>query len=557
MVQLKAKIYHVLVGFIVSMTITGCPNSDSDESTSTAVGRPQTLAYQANYAELKNSDAFGYGSSVAASDDGQLVAGGSSNQRLQCPETPVTEDSSNCTKVNELTGSVEIFDRQNNKTYLLQSKLNTTNLKFGHSTSMTADGRWLAVGAPSDSLSHTTTTCQGIILETDFGTLCNMQENDVNLKGYQAGAVYLFQHDASNQSWALHSVIKQANAASLAMNYHRFGEKVAFSRDGTSLVIAPLHDRNPFSGSATQPTTSPVTGDDLGSIYVYAMDPDNGTLNFKYYHQISGHTNLGKRLHSRPNDVLVASNQHILLVKAAMDAGTGITLLKDIHLDTDLQLAITNLSGVEPIVFRANKLYLGLGSLSSDCTGVVTANQFPIDKSSMQACLNQAGVNNMGGVLVYDVNSSNQPYTDQLSAIILPEVAGTSLTFGRDLVVSEDGTQLFIGYNDDKDCTKVMASRASGCSSAGTIAHTGAIQQYYQTQGTWSMGSFIKPRSIGNTTPTPPYFGKNQTMYQFKEHLYFKSEMKSVCAGRTEAADEDTCPVDPVLLGMISQYKLM
>ncbi|MBL6735092.1 MAG: hypothetical protein ISP86_04350, partial [Shewanellaceae bacterium] len=83
MIKLKVMIPYSVALFIASMSLVGCSNSDSEASSST----PHTLVHEANYAEVKDGDSFGYGSSVAASDDGQLVAVGSSNQRLQCTET--------------------------------------------------------------------------------------------------------------------------------------------------------------------------------------------------------------------------------------------------------------------------------------------------------------------------------------------------------------------------------------------------------------------------------------------------------------------------------------
>jgi hypothetical protein len=541
------------IAFILCLT-TGCGDDESSSSAATPAS-PKILTHIANYAEPAAgiTTIADYGTSVTANEDGQIVAIGSSGKMLECNETPVTQDITNCAIGTKAVGLVEIYDQKHNTTFFLQPPATPHEMYFGQSISMTADGQWLAVGAPTESLANT--NCKDIMTKDEFTTECTAVATSGNA-GYHAGAVYLFKFDGDNTNkWVLNRVIKQENQNHTSFQGYKFGEEVAFSRDGTTLIIAPKQDYHEYDSTETQPTTVATAGTDAGSIYVYSFNPTDGTLAFKYYHQIDGNLHLGKRLHPRPNDVLLASNQQILLAKAAADRATGVSLLADISTDfTDSEF-----TSIADMVFRDNKLYVGVNNLKSDCQGLITTTEFPDGKSTISDCINQAGTHtDSGGVMVFNITSSNNTYTSTLSELILPDadISKASLEFGRGLVVSEDGMQLFIGMDDDKKCTKVILSMEDDCpTTSPDQANTGAIQQYHREADGWTKAAFIKPRFIDSTEAS--ILGSHDSMYQYNQHLYFRSYMKDACKGREVEDSSTPCTVETGIKGMITEYKLM
>ena len=151
-----------------------------------------------------SGDAFGY--SVATSADGKTIAVGALGDQLS---TAVQ------------SGSVYIFDRIGNsfnQVGILTGVYSTVAYEFGERLVVSGDGKTILVGAPTDELS---------------GTL-----------GY--GLVYVF--DRIGNSFNQVGIL----TGSLAINSSdRFGDSVATSYDGKSIIVGAPNDEKTGSGSGS------------------------------------------------------------------------------------------------------------------------------------------------------------------------------------------------------------------------------------------------------------------------------------------------------------------
>ena len=545
------KLIQLSLILITSIGIQACNDNGSEASASASA--PTNLTYISDYAEIINGDSLTYGQNVAASDDGQFVAVSTPLEWNNCNANVVT-DTLTCTLMLNPSGAVHMYQRDFDTNPILLLKPNesqTNEAQFGHRVSMTADGMWLAVAAPLDSL--TGTNCQGII--SDYATDCTGVATSGD-DGYQAGAIYLFKRVNAEKTWKLHQIIKQEHAQDPAFIEYRFGAEIAFSRDGTTFVVGRKAENLPTATDVTstdQPTTVSSTVHDYGILYVYSFKPSQGMMGFRRTVTRQQTQNMGQWLHSGESEILVSSSKSIALINS-----DSLELQELIF--TDDNVALNNLSltfdETNEMIYRHGKLYIGVPTLNSDCAGVINANHLPNDKANVQACLNnnRSGADS-GAVLVYefpiDANNAVQP---TLTEIILQETPIPNNKFGRSLTVSEDGKQLFIGHNDDKDCTGIIKSLDDDCANASSVTDAGAIQQYTQTDGTWIKTDFIKPTSIKSVIT--PDFGDHLRAFQFKHQFFFSSVMTDLCPGITNEDNKDSCSKASVINGLVTHYEI-
>ncbi|MBL6735400.1 MAG: hypothetical protein ISP86_05955 [Shewanellaceae bacterium] len=548
------KLIQLSLIVVTSIGLQACGDEASEVSASAST--PTNLTYISDYAEFIDGHSSTYGLHMTASDDGQFVAVSTPQGTNNCNDNIVT-DPSTCTNTSPvISGAVHMYQRDVDTKPILLLKPNqslTNAAKFGHRVSMTADGMWLAVAAPFDSL--TGVNCVGIV--RDYKLNCTGVAT-TGQDGYDAGAIYLFKRDNANTSWVLHQIIKHEHAQDSAFKGYAFGDEIAFSKDGTTFVVGRKNENLPTATgvtSTTQPTTVSSTAFDYGIVYVYLFDPSLGIMKFKQTATSDQTKKMGQWLHSLESDILVSSSKSISLVNAS---SSGMLQLISTDDDDVLKNLPVTFDDTNEMIYRHGKLYIGVPTINSDCVGVINANHLPDGKTTVQACLNNDGsAADSGAVLVYefptDENGAVQP---TLTEILLQETPTANNKFGRSLTLSEDGKQLFIGHNDDKDCTGIIKSFDDDCANPASVPNVGAIQQYTRTDGTWTKTDLIKPTSIQSGTAA--YFGDHLKAFQFKNQFFFSSALSNHCPGMTNK-DVDPCldaDKNSAINGLITHYEI-
>jgi len=182
-------------------------------------------------------DPQSFGSSVAVSADGNLVAVGAPGEGSNA--TGINGDQSDNSAIR--SGAVYTYTRSSSgagggsiwahQAYLKASDTNSLRWKhFGESIALSGDGSTLAVGAPQESSGAT-----GI----------NGNQQDQSASG--SGAVYVFTQD--NKGWGQQAYVKASNTAA----NDRFGLKLALSADGNTLAVGAQNETASGTGINNPP----------------------------------------------------------------------------------------------------------------------------------------------------------------------------------------------------------------------------------------------------------------------------------------------------------------
>lgn len=182
-------------------------------------------------------DPQSFGSSVAVSSDGNLVAVGAPGEGSKA--TGINGDQSDHSAIR--AGAVYTYSRSSSgagggstwahQAYLKASNTNSAGWQyFGESIALSGDGSTLAVGAPRESSGAT-----GV----------NGNQQDQSASG--SGAVYVFTQD--NKGWSQQAYVKASNTAA----NDRFGLKLALSADGNTLAVGAQNETASGTGINNPP----------------------------------------------------------------------------------------------------------------------------------------------------------------------------------------------------------------------------------------------------------------------------------------------------------------
>jgi len=182
-------------------------------------------------------DPQSFGSSVAVSSDGNLVAVGAPGEGSKA--TGINGDQSDHSAIR--AGAVYTYSRSSSgagggstwahQAYLKASNTNSAGWQyFGESIALSGDGSTLAVGAPQESSGAT-----GV----------NGNQQDQSASG--SGAVYVFTQD--NKGWSQQAYVKTSNTAA----NDRFGLKLALSADGNTLAVGAQNETASGTGINNPP----------------------------------------------------------------------------------------------------------------------------------------------------------------------------------------------------------------------------------------------------------------------------------------------------------------
>jgi FG-GAP repeat len=188
---------------------------------------PQQLRYQSTDPNT------GFGSSVALSRDGSLLAVGAGRDSVDAPG-----------------GAVFTFTRTDTTWSARSTPLKPDRAgdgdDFGHSVSLSADGNLLAVGAA---------------LENGNGK--GIDGDPASVGTIDSGAVYLFTR--SGTAWLQQTYVKACNTATGA----QLGGSVALSPDGSTLASGAAAEASSAMGVTTCPGGTDTGALEAGAAYIY------------------------------------------------------------------------------------------------------------------------------------------------------------------------------------------------------------------------------------------------------------------------------------------------
>lgn len=201
-------------------------------------------------------DPQSFGSSVAVSSDGNLVAVGAPGEGSNA--TGINGDQSDNSAIR--SGAVYTYIRSSSgagggsiwahQAYLKASNTDSLRWKhFGESIALSGDGSTLAVGAPRESSSAT-----GV----------NGNQQDQSASG--SGAVYVFTQ--GSKGWSQQAYVKASNTAA----NDQFGLKLALSADGNTLAVGAQDESGSGTGINNPPGARTMAR--AGAAYLFTRSND-------------------------------------------------------------------------------------------------------------------------------------------------------------------------------------------------------------------------------------------------------------------------------------------
>lgn len=232
-----------------SSSATGINGNEADNAAGASgaayvFARAGTTWSQQAYIKASNTRAFTrFGISLALAGDGNLLAVGADGERSNA--TGVNGNQANTSM--SFAGAVYAYSRVG-ATWSQDAYIKASNTRptwfFGRSVALSRDGSTLAVGATG---------------EASNATGVNGNQADASLQ--DAGAVYVFRRPSG--SWVQDAYVKASNT--LDQTY--FGESVALSDDGATLVVGSSSEGSSARGVGGNQSDTSMPGS--GAAYVF------------------------------------------------------------------------------------------------------------------------------------------------------------------------------------------------------------------------------------------------------------------------------------------------
>ncbi|MBL6735088.1 MAG: hypothetical protein ISP86_04330 [Shewanellaceae bacterium] len=518
-----ALVFFWLLGLFL---LTACSDTSTSDSAATAQINLQPIA---RISALYGNKSFG--SALATSKDGKVVAIGSKASKFQCVDSghPVMvskeEDTTNCSETSHEVGGVHVYhvDGDDTTGFVIKPFKQDASFEFGADVSVSDDGQWLAVGAPKDSMHHPSdgTKCASSMTATVATTDCTSTVTTTTADGYQAGAVYIFKYSDNDKNWELKHYVKPLYAQTSPFIDYQFGRTVALTSNGTGVIVGVPTDKNNISGNVlAEPDLIVTQALARGATFHYALD--ESSLTFKFYHQSPGSTpqKTGKIVQT-----LVDSEQVAV-------AGVSIWFLaSQTGKESNLDLSSLNLPAnvvISDVAQSSNMVVLGLENMKSNCSGVKTGED-------ASGCYNgDGGVAEAGAILIY--HYTNQPVFEFQTLITLAQPIPNA-HFGRSVMVSQDSQYIWVGADDNRGCVGSFDTiEACTAENEADLNGSGAVYQYKKSGDTWVLDKFMKAAKVeanGN-------FGGSNQLFQQGNLFYFGYERSDLCNGYTSNI-KDVC----------------
>jgi len=236
-----------------------------------------------------------FGRTVALSDDGKTLAVGSGGEDSAAIGVGGNQDDNSI----EGAGAVYVFTRDGSNVWsqqaYIKSLVPSMGGEFGGALAVSADGNTLAVGAPQETASGTSTgavyvfsrsgttwLAPAYVLGTNtdfydrFGTALALSADGNTLAvgapgqgdgGENTGAVYVFTRDTPG-GWVQQGYIQASNAES----WDLFGGAVALSADGNVLVVGADGDDSPATGINGDQGNNVDVARDSGAAFLFTRN---------------------------------------------------------------------------------------------------------------------------------------------------------------------------------------------------------------------------------------------------------------------------------------------
>jgi hypothetical protein len=326
--------------------------------------------------------------------------------------------------------------------------------RFGMSTTLSGDGRTLAVGDPHDNLGTPGINAQpveGLVAEA-------------------SGALFLYFNN--NGEWQLQAHIK----ASEVEPSNRFGSSVKLSRDGNTLIVgAPYQslDVSPQDGDETNNTVRSA-----GAVYVFIRDGVVWTQQHTFTSSDPQENDLFGRA------IALSGNGRVLCVRDRW--GIHNYRRNNYGWETESIMSFNH--------FIPSELWLN-GSMALSDDGQTLAVGLPYEH---YANTPEEAVANAGMVVIYSYVGIDDYYWSEQARIAAANPDSFDL-FGSAVSLSDNGNILAVGAAGDDS----VSIGYGGDATDNTSESSGAVYIFERQDDNWSQIGYLKT----NNTDTGDWFG--------------------------------------------------
>lgn len=487
-VQLNNVLAVVEQDFFVLATLGGQVISSSEAVPSNSVALAMIGYFKAS--NTGQDDYFG--SSVAISDDGTVMAVGAQDEGNGA--TGIITDGSEVSDIGaeSFSGAVYIFEKNNGvwtQTAYVKASNTGSNDAFGQRLALSGDGTQLAVSAPFEDNSATGVITNGSEV-TDSGT-----EAD-------SGAVYLFKNTLG--TWAQEAYVKASNTG----NGDLFGRGVALNYDGTVLAVGAYREDNAVAGLVTDGSevTDTGTASDSGAAYIFNKSGGNwsqavylkasNTGDSDYFGivlALSGDgLTLGVTAYGEDNSATGVITDGSETTDSGTESNSGAVYLFE-NSGGWSQTAYVKASNTgasdgfgEGLAFNHDGTLLVVGAPFEDnsAAGVITDGSEGTDIGTEL---------NSGAVYVFRKSGGWSQ-----EAYIKASNPGSIDSFGGIVDVSADGATIVVGANGEDNGASGVITDSSEVTDSGNEFESGAVYRFSYSNGSWEQTAYIKASNAGD-----------------------------------------------------------
>jgi hypothetical protein len=365
-------------------------------------------------------------------------------------------------------GAVYVFVRTNGvwtqQAYVKASNTGA-NDQFGHSVALSADGSTLAVGALQESSSAT-----------------GINGNQADNSSAGSGAVYVFSRTGS--TWAQEAYVKASNTRANA----QFGKSVAVSSDGNLLAVGAIGETSAATGVDGSQANGGLAG--AGAVYLFARTA--GIWSQQHYIKASN-TQAGQ---SFGWSIALSGDGKTLAAGSPTEssAATGIggnandtsaLSAGSVHVFTFNGTAWSQQAYVKASNTRPNAFF-GLSVSLSDDGSTLAAGAYQEDSNATGINGNEADNSASFAGAAYVFSRTANTWSQQ--AYVKASNTSVNAEFGYSLALSGDGNTLAVGSNTEGSA----GIGVDGAQSPFTAANSGAVYTYARAGSVWTQQRYVK-----------------------------------------------------------------